>query len=112
MRRARHEHPLPATHYPLPATHYPLPTKLFPISYRDPTARRRRVSSMRRWTMAAVLLWMCVAAASQAADHHVTINSMSFSPDQLTVAPGDTVIWTVATGVHTTTSNTAVWDSP
>jgi plastocyanin len=51
------------------------------------------------------------AALANAATHHVTIQSMSFSPSQLTIAPGDTVTWTLQTGFHTTTSDTGVWDS-
>lgn len=65
-----------------------------------------------RGSVLAVLLVLGVVTGASAATHHVAIQSMSFSPAQLTIAPGDTVTWTLQSGFHSTTSNTGVWDSP
>jgi plastocyanin len=42
---------------------------------------------------------------------NVNISSFAFTPPSLTVNVGDTVMWTVTSGTHTTTSDTGVWNS-
>jgi plastocyanin len=42
----------------------------------------------------------------------VTIQGFAFSPSNMSVSVGDTVVWTNRDGVaHTVTSNTGIWDS-
>ena len=41
----------------------------------------------------------------------VSIENFRFAPASVEIHVGDTVRWTVNSGAHTTTSNTAVWDS-
>ena len=41
----------------------------------------------------------------------VSIENFRFAPASVEIHVGDTVRWTVNSGTHTTTSNTAVWDS-
>ena len=43
----------------------------------------------------------------------VVINSFEFTPEQLTVAPGDTVTWdNEDVFVHTVTADSGAWSSP
>lgn len=58
--------------------------------------------------MAAFLL---IPLVSQAAIVPVTIANNAFTPSDVTVAPGDVVRWTWIDGTHSTTSDTALWDS-
>jgi plastocyanin len=52
----------------------------------------------------------CSRSASRA--HTVTIQNFAFAPLELTVAPGDTVIWTNKDFVpHTATARDTGWDS-
>jgi len=62
---------------------------------------------------AALLLALTLAPAVDAATIDVDIVSFTFSPDTLTISKGDTVRWTNNDGIipHTTTSDTAIWDS-
>lgn len=47
-----------------------------------------------------------------AATHDVSIAGFAFSPKNITINSGDTVVWTEEDGAfHTTTSDTGVWDS-
>jgi plastocyanin len=50
---------------------------------------------------------------AHAATTTVTIQDFLFSPPNPTVSVGDTVTWSYPSGssLHTTTSNTGVWDS-
>lgn len=51
-------------------------------------------------------------ASRPAAIHHVDIRTFAFVPESLTVAPGDTVVWTNRDLVpHTVTGADARWDS-
>jgi plastocyanin len=44
--------------------------------------------------------------------HAVAIRNFEYEPDTLTVAPGDTVVWTNADFVpHTATTRDTLWDS-
>jgi|SRR5450432_825397 len=75
---------------------------------------------MRSATLAAALglvLWTGAVAADDGVQpktrtHKVTMESMRFHPDDLTVAPGDTVVWVNEDLVpHTATSQAAGFDS-
>jgi glucose/arabinose dehydrogenase/plastocyanin len=55
---------------------------------------------------------LSVAGPAHAATHNVSIVGFAFSPREITIEVGDTVIWTEKDGAfHTTTSDTGVWDS-
>ena len=41
-----------------------------------------------------------LASAARAATHNVTVSSYQFDPPVLTIAPGDTVVWTNVEGFH------------
>ncbi|OGC85619.1 MAG: hypothetical protein A2142_02030 [candidate division Zixibacteria bacterium RBG_16_48_11] len=61
---------------------------------------------------ALVILLIAGFISAQATVVNVSIVNFSFSPDTVTVDPGDTVRWTHnGTFLHTTTSNTLIWDS-
>ena len=47
----------------------------------------------------------------QAKTVDVSIENFKFAPASVKIHVGDTVRWTVNSGTHTTTSDTAVWDS-
>lgn len=53
----------------------------------------------------AILGLLSNAVVSLAATHQVTITDNVFTPQTLTVAPGDTVVWTNAGSDHTVTAN-------
>jgi plastocyanin len=68
-------------------------------------------------TWAATLIVACGLLAlplvAYAATSPVTIQGSAFNPPTISVLVGDTVTWTNRDAVgHTTTSDTAVWDSP
>jgi glucose/arabinose dehydrogenase/plastocyanin len=52
----------------------------------------------------AALAAFAVVSGATATVHNVTLNSSSFSPANITVAPGDTVHWQLGIGIHTVTS--------
>ncbi|MEV4443758.1 cupredoxin family copper-binding protein [Streptomyces sp. NPDC049577] len=60
-----------------------------------------------------VLMAVGPAPLAQAATrYYVSISDFSFQPQDLSVKPGDTVVWTNADNVkHTTTSDSGAWDS-
>jgi len=59
-----------------------------------------------------VALLICAPAASAQDDMTVSIQDFSFSPAQMTVAPGTTVTWTnKGPSPHTTTADDGTWDS-
>jgi plastocyanin len=66
-----------------------------------------------RWSLiAAVLaLLLCAPAVTRADTHIVIVESNDFSPFDITINQGDTVIWMWTRGVHTTTSMDGLWDS-
>ena len=72
---------------------------------------------MRGWTarfgagMAALALLSGWALPARADVIVVGVNSNFFSPNEISVATGDTVAWRVNSGVHTTTSSDGLWDS-
>lgn len=60
---------------------------------------------------------LLLASSALATKHTVTVQDFSFSPKDLTIKLGDTVVWTWLNGSHTTTSKTipagaAAWDAP
>jgi plastocyanin len=70
----------------------------------------KRLLYLATLTMAALLI--CAPAASAQDDMTVSIQDFSFSPDQITVAPGTTVTWTnEGPSPHTTTADDGSWDS-
>lgn len=59
-----------------------------------------------------LIVALSVAGPAHAATHNVSIVGFAFSPREITIEVGDTVIWTEKDGAfHTTTSDTGVWDS-
>jgi len=59
-----------------------------------------------------VALLICAPAVSAQDDMTVSIQDFSFSPAQITVAPGTTVTWTnEGPSPHTTTADDGTWDS-
>jgi len=69
---------------------------------------------VRKLSLALALVF--VAGSLSAADHFVTVGpGMTFTPNSLTIAQGDTVTWNFVEGGHTTTSNATTgidaWDS-
>ena len=53
-----------------------------------------------------------LAARAHAATHTVTIQNFAFSPAELTVAAGDTVVFVNADGApHTATADSGAWDT-
>jgi plastocyanin len=64
------------------------------------------------WRAGRVALWLLLGSGSViAAEHHVTIQDDEFLPHSLTIAPGDTVIWTNIGGDHTVTSDDELFSS-
>ena len=51
------------------------------------------------------MLGTVVVAAGAASSATVTASGMSFSPTMVTIMPGGTVHWTIASGTHTVTSD-------
>ncbi|HUM48310.1 MAG TPA: T9SS type A sorting domain-containing protein [Chitinophagales bacterium] len=54
------------------------------------------------------LIFAVVVFASfftQAATHTITVADFQFTPDTMTIEPGDTITWQWINGIHTTTSN-------
>jgi len=59
-----------------------------------------------------MLLVMPYLPVAEAADHSVNISNFAFSPNSITISPGDTVIWTNNDGTaHTVTGNNGSWGS-
>lgn len=60
-----------------------------------------------------ILVWL-VSIPASATIHNVDVGNFFFSPTKTIVNPGDTVRWTLASGIHTTTSDVSspkAWDS-
>ena len=58
-----------------------------------------------------------ISTSSMAVVHSVVVSNFQFTPASLSVNVGDTIVWTLGSGNHTTTSNTIPvgadpWDSP
>ncbi len=58
-----------------------------------------------------------ISTSSMAVVHSVVVSNFQFAPASLSVNVGDTIVWTLGNGSHTTTSNTIPvgadpWDSP
>ena len=58
-----------------------------------------------------------ISSSSIAVVHSVVVSNFQFTPASLSVNVGDTIVWTLGSGNHTTTSNTIPvgadpWDSP
>ena len=58
-----------------------------------------------------------ISSSSMAVVHSVVVSNFQFTPASLSVNVGDTIVWTLGSGNHTTTSNTIPvgadpWDSP
>jgi plastocyanin len=69
-------------------------------------------------TIAAIALFVAVSIAltmtpgASAASHDVSISNFAFSPNSITIAPGDTVTWTNSDGTtHTVTGSNESWGS-
>ncbi|MBP7747796.1 MAG: PQQ-dependent sugar dehydrogenase [Phycisphaerae bacterium] len=66
----------------------------------------------------ALMLALAISATASATTWNVTASGTSFSPANLTVAPGDTIHWVWVNGIHTVTSgtgcthNTPFFDAP
>lgn len=59
-----------------------------------------------------VSIVMAMMPTASAAGHDVAIASFAFSPNSITIAPGDTVTWTNGDGTtHTVTGNNGSWGS-
>lgn len=71
---------------------------------------RRSRSSVRSFLQAIVFL-LHLAGAALAAEHHVRVEDDQFVPKFLTIAPGDTVIWTNYGSDHTVVSDTNLFSS-
>jgi plastocyanin len=64
--------------------------------------------------LSAGLLIFVLSAKTQATIHTINISNFMFSPQNVAVLLGDTVRWTIVTGIHTTTSEATspkMWDS-
>ena len=64
-----------------------------------------------------ILSFILITGFASAVTHSVTVLGSSFSPSTLNVNVGDTIIWTLGSGSHTTTSMTVpsgaqTWDNP
>lgn len=46
-----------------------------------------------------------VPSLTKAATHTITVADFQFTPDTMTIEPGDTITWQWINGIHTTTSN-------
>lgn len=58
-----------------------------------------------------------ISSSSIAVVHSIVVSNFQFTPASLSVNVGDTIVWTLGSGNHTTTSNTIPvgadpWDSP
>ena len=60
---------------------------------------------------AAVLTPVKLTSVSPAVAPNVNITSFAFTSSDITVAVGTTVQWTLVNGTHTTTSDSATWNS-
>jgi plastocyanin len=59
-----------------------------------------------------VSIALAITPTSGAAGHDVGIANFAFSPNSITIAPGDTVTWTNSDGTtHTVTGNNGSWGS-
>lgn len=82
-----------------------------PASVAAAGARGARPTATATASITAAFVQPAVVALPRASSG-VTIASLAFAPSALTVAAGDSVVWTnTDPQVHTTTSNTGVWDS-
>ncbi len=84
-------------------------------SHRFVRPTSRWVAAVRQLALGLALIGAsagCRAAADPPARHEVTIEAMQYSPASLTVAPGDTIVWTNKDMFpHTVTSKTGGFDS-
>jgi plastocyanin len=79
----------------------------YAIKLRKPSIRE---DNMRKALM--ILALTVLSNFAYAEVHNIDIVDFSFSPQNLTVMVGDTVIWTNQDNVpHTSTSDTGIWDS-
>jgi plastocyanin len=77
---------------------------------------RIRLASLIGVTALAVFAAASIALAfmstASAAGHDVGVSNFAFSPNSITIAPGDTVTWTNSDGTtHTVTGNNGSWGS-
>lgn len=59
---------------------------------------------------ATLLLLLAVAGTAVAATHDVMQAGMTFSPSEITIDVGDTVVWHHGSGIHTVTNGTGAAD--
>ncbi len=75
-------------------------------------APRRRVLAARDCLLAVILTTVGTVPAASAESGKITIDNFTFSPAELTVAPGTTVTWTNGDDIpHTVVSNDKVFRS-
>ena len=66
---------------------------------------------MKRLLRTTISAFFLAASTARAAIVTVNVESFTFTPSDVTVAPGDTVRWVWLAGGHSTTSDTGIWDS-
>jgi plastocyanin len=70
------------------------------------------ITDYRRISLLALALGvLSFGTVSRAATTNVTIQDFSFSPPSVDIKVNDSVIWTWASGFHSTTSSDSLWDS-
>lgn len=71
-----------------------------------------RVSKPWRTGVAAACGALLTASALFAETHHVIVEDFAFEPQILTIAPGDTVVWTAVASEHTVTADQTYIPNP
>lgn len=66
---------------------------------------------LRRFDLWAVILFCATPFVASAATHDVSIVGLSFQPNNLTIAVGDTVRWTNNGGTHDVKADNGAWNS-
>ena len=67
-------------------------------------------SRVRAWTVATIAIWLWTIFG-HAATHQVLVVDDEYIPSSLTVAPGDTVVWTGSGSYHTVTADDASFNA-
>ncbi len=66
----------------------------------------------RTLALAATAALLAAAPAARAAQHNVTVQNFSYTPEQLQIAVGDTVVWTNQGGTHSVTADDGSFGRP
>ncbi|MEO6166700.1 MAG: T9SS type A sorting domain-containing protein [Chitinophagales bacterium] len=66
--------------------------------------------------MLVIAVFLFTSSFTKATTHTITVADFQFTPDTMTIEPGDTITWLWVNGLHTTTSNgipsgAAPWNS-